>query len=159
MNIWKCENWKNLDPCYFTNSGLFLHFDSGVHKEVKRACVAFARWLRKEYCFPFSVHVHIKATEKILNRKGEFVLSTCWLPDYKEYHPYIRMATGDYEQLLLQWGQDNALASILEDLSYELTYYFQWINDIKQTVKQERAQAHRCAKAIIRRYATTRDHP
>lgn len=159
MEIWKCENWKELDSRYFTRSGLFLHFESGVNQEVKRACVAFARWLRKEYYFPLSVHVYVKETKQILNRKGELVLSTCWLPDHKEYHPYIRIATGDYEELLFRWGKDNAIASILMDLSCELTHYFQWVNNIQQSIKKERAQARECAKTIIKRYATTRDHP
>lgn len=50
-------------------------------------------------------------------------------PSDPEQEPYIRLAVGDYLQLLAAWGQDSALASILRSLAHELTHYFQWVRD------------------------------
>lgn len=41
--------------------------------------------------------------------------------------PFIRVAVGDYYDLLNKSDKDDALAVILVSITHELTHYFQWI--------------------------------
>ena len=85
--------------------------------------------------------------------------------------PYIRIAVGDYEDLLrerfhgdIQEGKDNALAAILCSIAHELSHYFQWIKDqeawceLEDHTKYERQAAY-YAREIVRDYADVVDHP
>lgn len=42
--------------------------------------------------------------------------------------PYIRVAVGDYKELLKTEQKDDVLAGYLCSIAHELTHYFQWIN-------------------------------
>ena len=159
MEIWKQTKWKS----YYHNrphrSGLRIDYEKNVDFEVKRACKEFVLWLRKEYVFPMRVRVYVKETRQIKACDGEMVCGTAFLPYSKDVEPYIRIATGDYLELVEQRGKDNALATILTTLAHELTHYFQWLNDVNLTPIGEERQATRCANLVIERYAQTRDHP
>ena len=85
--------------------------------------------------------------------------------------PYIRIAVGDYEDLLkerfhgdVQEAKDNALAAILCSIAHELSHYFQWIKDheawceLEDHTKYER-QAVYYAREIVSDYADVVDHP
>ena len=161
MHIWTLTNWEkyyNL-PDKDHRDGLRLRFDKGVNGEVKRACIEFCKWLRRAYYFPIRVPVYIKSSRKIKALDGEYVSATFFEPDYRYDEPYIRISTGDYEELLGKCGKDNALAPILRSISHELTHYYQWINDIKLTEIGEERQAKSYADFIVDEYAETREHP
>ena len=159
MNIWKCDNWKQFDQSFLLKSGLSLHFDHGVDPDLRRSCIIFCRWLRKEYCFPIHVNIYVKKDEHILTMNGELAISTCWRPTHKEYHSYIRVATGDYLSLVQELGRDRAIAANLYEIARMLTHYYQWLNDAELSERQEVAQATQCARIVLRKYAQTRDHP
>lgn len=80
-------------------------------------------------------------------------------PFDKHNEPFIRIATGDFNEMKQKSCQDDALASILGSISHELTHYFQWINDIRLTEIGMERQAKTYADLIIDLYAETRDHP
>lgn len=109
--------------------GIRLRFDPGVDPEVRRALMQFVRWLQTQYAFPVRVPVYVRAAERLLCRDGDLACGTFLGPSDPEQEPYIRLAVGDYLQLLAAWGQDSALASILRSLAHELTHYFQWVRD------------------------------
>lgn len=73
--------------------------------------------------------------------------------------PYISIAIGDYDELLEQFGRDNAIAAVLRTVAHELTHYFQWINNIELTEIGYERQAVRFADLIVGAYAQTREHP
>ncbi len=153
MNIWvKKGEQKNVNK-------IKISFDSGVDSEVKRACREFVNWIKKEYFFPKCIRIYFKDTYQIKAKDGENVSAICFLPfDMKEV-PYIKISTGDYEELIMKIGKDNALAAILNSLAHELTHYYQWVNNSNVSDEKMEIQAKQCARRIIRKYACTRPHP
>ena len=160
MHIWRLDNWEKILPKDGSwRTGLRFRCDKNVDPEVKRACLQFGKWLRAEYYFPVRIVVYVKEAERIRAKDGDHVVGTFFEP-YSYYdEPYIRIATGDYEELLSKNGKDNALASILISLAHELTHYYQWINNLQLTSMGRERQASRYARYIIDEYATTREHP
>lgn len=143
--------------------GIWLRFDPGVDPEVRRALMQFVRWLQTQYAFPVRVPVYVRAAERLLCRDGDLACGTFLGPSDPEQEPYIRLAVGDYPQMLAAWGQDSALASILRSLAHELTHYFQWVRDPVgyQTADESRLerQADRCARETLHDYADVYAHP
>ena len=142
---------------------IWLRFDPGVDPEVRRALMQFVRWLQTQYAFPVRVPVYMWAAERLLCRDGDLACGTFLGPSDPEQEPYIRLAVGDYPQMLAAWGQDSALASILRSLAHELTHYFQWVRDpvgyqIADESRLER-QADRCARETLYDYADVYAHP
>lgn len=101
--------------------GLRIRTEPGVHAEVTKACLAFAKWLGINYEFPIRVPVYLKKDYQITNKfSKEMVSATFFAPyDYTD-EPYIRVATGDYLELLEKNGRDHALIAILSSLGHEL---------------------------------------
>ena len=161
MNYWKCNRWKKTDTSkFFNKKGIHLRIDPAVDPEVRRACLEFSKWIRSQYQFPIRVIVYIKATEYIIAQNGESVFGTCWRPCEKSFPPYIRIATGDYEKMLSECSQDEALAAILHCMASMLTHYYMWLNDISfSSQNEEEKTADKYASKIIQKYAETRDHP
>ena len=162
MKMWKIDTKENE---YYrehqVRRGLRLRFDQQVNSEVRRACVEFGAWLRKNYEFPIRVVVYIRSTEKIRAKDGEQVSATFWEPIDPLEEPYIRVSTGEYLSEAGSFGQDNALAGILHSISHELTHYYQWIHrmDNSNSDRLTEWQASYYATMVIRQYASTREHP
>ena len=160
MNIWTTNDWeKYLQNDNSKRTGLRFRYDRNVHPEVKRACSQFAIWLRTQYCFPLRVIVYDKGTKTIRTKDGDCVVGSFFEPFSYLDEPYIRIATGDYNELMGDLGNDNALASILHTLAHELTHYYQWINNIQLTPIGRERQATRYANYIIDEYSSIREHP
>ncbi|MEH7299994.1 hypothetical protein [Neobacillus drentensis] len=137
-------------------TGLRIKSEPGVHPEVRRACLEFAKWLRKEFEFPKRVVVYLKNDYQIKNRfTKELVSATFLAPFDKSVEPYIRIATGDYMELLAENGQDDALAAILGSIAHELGHYYQWVDDLE--LDEEGAINN--SEYMLDLYAQTRDHP
>ena len=160
MNIWLNDSWKsNLNDTSFRRKGIRFRYERNVPPEVKQAVAHFAQWLRSEYVFPIRVPVYVKGEKTIRAKDGDQVVGTFFEPFSYEDEPYIRIATGDYDDLVIKYGKDNALAAILTALAHEITHYFQWINNIQITDAGRERQAAKCAKQVLEAYAETRDHP
>ena len=160
MHIWTIENWKsNLDSSDKRRTGLRLRIENTVDEEVKRACKDFAKWLRMEYYFPLRLPVYIKSSWYIRTMDGDNVVGSFFEPYEFNVEPYIRIATGDYIELVKSNGRDDALASILISIAHEITHYYQWINGLKLTPVGRERQATYYSRCIIDEYASTRDHP
>ena len=70
-------------------------------------------------------------------------------PNDSNIEPYIRIATGDYYDLVVESSKYDALASYICSLAHEIIHYQQWISDgctSEEGVEEE-------AVAILRRYA------
>lgn len=158
MNLWKIQKANHMAS--FDKTGLHLRVEQGVNPEVRRSCLSFSKWLREQYVFPVRVIIYIKKSYYISAQNGENVYGTCWRPFDKSKSPYIRISTGDYDELVVSKGQDNALATILFCIAMMLTHYYQWLNDINGlTEEEEELQAEKYAKKILSLYSQTRDHP
>jgi len=161
-HIWTIEKWeKNIDlDKEGHRTSLRMRFDKDVDSEVRRACKEFAAFLRKEYFFPIRVVVYIKNKPRIMAMDGDIVYGTFWsMDDDYSVEPHIRVAAGDYNDLVTKWGKDSALTVILLTIAHELTHYFQWINALKLTSIGMERQATRYARYILDEYAETREHP
>ncbi|WP_256256289.1 hypothetical protein [Paenibacillus sp. BC26] len=100
--------------------------------------------------------VYLKRDYQIKNRyTKELVSATFFAPYDKNEEPYIRVATGDYLELVNDRGQDNALVAILGSVAHELGHYYQWLDD--KELDEEIADEYR--DEIIEEYESTRDHP
>lgn len=163
MNIWFSEKWKRRYSCPMTQkiirSGVNLRCDKKVNAEVKTACKEFLKWARKNFVFPIKVPIYVKAYKRIKTKDKDMACGTFFWPNSIYDEPYIKIAIGDYEELLRENGRDNALASILYSLIHELTHYFQWINGVKDPDVELESQAEKCAEEILNIYSETRDHP
>lgn len=158
--LWICDDWSQyLDlSC---RKGLRLRFDKGIDLEVHRACLEFAVWLRKNYEFPMRVPIYLKNKPFLRTLSGEIASATFFAPYDNAVEPYIRIAVGDYYDLLEERGKDDALATILGSMAHELSHYYQWLknySDSWDSKKLER-QAKYYSREIILDYAETREHP
>ena len=169
--LWDCKDWgKYID--WECRSGIRLRFEKGVDPEVKRACTEFVWWLREEYEFPIRVPIYFKASRQLKVKEPEETASGIFGGPFDLHEePYIRIAAGDYEELLeenfegdYQRAKDNALAATLHSIAHELSHYFRWIKDheawceLEDRSKYER-QAVYYASEIVRDYADVVDHP
>ena len=50
-----------------------------------------------------------------------------------DFYPYIRIATGDYEELVEEYGDEDAMWATLSVFAHELTHYYQHINNLPLT--------------------------
>ena len=136
-------------------TGLRLRIDKDVDLEVRKACLEFAKWLRKEYTFPVRVPVYVKSDERIRAMDGDMVCGTFFRPSDIHVEPYIRIAAGDYADLCGEWGRRSALGNILQTMAHELSHYFQWVNQLPLTLLGEDRQATRYAALIMQTYFET----
>ncbi len=159
MNPWQCDKWESIYSNSNCRVGLRLKFDKDIDSEIKRASKEYCNWLRKMYYFPIRVPIYIKSKERIKSMSGELVTGTFFGPFDKFVEPYIRIAAGDYQELLRKRGKDNALAAILFSITHELTHYFQWLNDFEQTYRSEEWQATYYSGYLVNVYAEKKEHP
>jgi hypothetical protein len=137
-------------------NGLRIITESGIHPEVKRACLEFAKWLRLNFEFPIRVRVYLKRNYQIKSRyTKEMVSATFLAPFDKTEEPHIRISTGDYIELFDKLGQDSALGAILGSIAHELGHYYQWIDDID--LDEDGADNNR--EYMLDLYRETRKHP
>jgi hypothetical protein len=111
--------------------------------------------LRKEYNFPIRVPVYLNQHRCFITVEGEEVTASFFAPNDRNIEPYIRIATGDYDDLVSEWGKNDALASYICSLAHEIIHYQQWI--IEGSTSEEGIEEE--AEAILRRYAQTVDVP
>ena len=154
VGLWNMNDWYNILD--YENSryryGLRLRFDKGINPSLRNECLRFAAWLRQEYDFPIRIPIYFKNKKCLICLDGDTAYGTCFLPDTYNKEPYIRIAVGDYDDLCSDWGEWDATLSILRTIAHELTHYYQWINGVRLTEKDEERQATRISKLIIEYY-------
>jgi hypothetical protein len=93
--------------------------------------------------FPIRVVVYLKKDYQIktLDSK-EKVSATFFAPYEKNIEPYIRVATGDYEELLSERGEENAIFAILNSIAHEIIHYRQWLknSDLDEEIAETEAE-------------------
>ena len=157
-HIWYLNDWEsNITPKQALRKGLRMHYGKSVHPDVRTALSLFADWLRNKYNFPLRVNVYVKEARRIKAKDGDFVVGTTWRPDDYDNLPYIRLATGDYLELVAERGRERAIIAILHTFAHELTHYYQHINGLKLTAIGEERQATIYADYVISDYSTRDD--
>jgi hypothetical protein len=101
------------------------------------------------------VPVYLLAGKRVRTVDGQFASASIFLPWSRRVEPYIRVATGDYDELRRACGRDNALTGYLGSLSHEVVHYRQWI----ETGRSWEQGVIIKAKRLVNRYARTVDHP
>lgn len=96
---------------------------------LRKECIEFTKWLRNQLEFPIRVVIYIKNDMYIKNMYGELVNATFFAPDEKNVEPYIRIATGDVEEIRKKTGKVNAFCNVLCSIAHEIAHYEQWIED------------------------------
>ena len=137
-----------------TRKGLIIRGQRG-HPDVREALKRFAKWLRQEYDFPIRVPVYLNMKYRHVTIEGEEVSASFFAPYDRSIEPYIRIATGDYDDLVAKSNKQDALAAYIRSLAHEVIHYQQWIVDGRTTEKG----VDRKALAILRRYPQTVDMP
>jgi hypothetical protein len=122
---------------------------------VRKALARFAQWLRKEYEFPIRVPVYLSPKEKIVTLRGRHVAASFFAPFDRAAEPYIRIATGDYPELLKELGRNDALAAFITSLAHEVIHYQQWV----KTGNMSERGVDRRAIGMLRRYELTVEEP
>ena len=113
MHVWRSLlYYKNLPPEIFRRTGIYFRFYPGVNPEVREEVLHFSKWLRNNYTFPIRIPVYIKKEFRLLTRDGDLAVGTFFEPFEYSVEPYIRIATGDYEDLKRRWGEKAALKSL-----------------------------------------------
>ena len=161
MHIWTIERWKRYaSPELITpKSRIQLRCDENTNEDLKLACRCFIQWVKKEYYFPIPLCVHLKKQVLLKTKDGETAVGTFFEPTDNSALPYIRIATGDYPDLLDSMGRDDAIATILTVIAHEMTHYFQWLNALPLTERGRERQAAQYSHFILDEYSQTRAHP
>lgn len=115
--------------------------------------------VKKRYEFPVRVPVYFKASKEIMSSDGRIASALFFWPYDRKEEPYIKVAVGDYQEMLRERGKDNALAAILHSIAHELSHYYQWLKKYEYNEKRMERQAKYYAKELIYDYAETREHP
>ncbi|MGN0618863.1 MAG: hypothetical protein ACI4J7_07560 [Ruminiclostridium sp.] len=153
MNPWNNNNWKQI----YSNesihrSGLRFRYDNNIDSTLKAFLKKFAVWLRCNYTFPVRVNVYIKNVSYIKAKDGDYVPATFLGPYNKLEEPYIKVSAGDYSDIAHSKGVYCALCSVAASVAHELTHYYQWLNNIELSEKQEERQAEYYSKKIVYQY-------
>ncbi|AXI28736.1 hypothetical protein CIB87_06835 [Priestia megaterium] len=138
----------------YPRTGLRLRIEPGVDSEVRKACINFCKWLRTQMEFPIRVVIYLKKDYQIKNRTTkEMVTATFFAPYEKDVEPYIRIATGDYKDLIKERGKIDALYAMLDSIAHELYHYQQWLED----KELEEGEAEEKGSQLVDEYAENID--
>jgi len=142
-----------MEVIHYPRAGLRVRCDKDVHSRVKQACKNFALWLRLNMEFPIRVVVYIKKDYHIKTYQSKELVSATFLgPDDKNLEPYIRVASGDYEELTSERGEENAIYAILTSMAHEIIHYRQWIDDRELSEDEEEEEAEEEGEKLVDRY-------
>ncbi len=95
----------------------------------------------------------------VKTKDGDYVVGSFFEPNDYFTEPYIKISTGDYEDLLNEIGKDNALASFIYTLSHEITHYYQWINRVEKSVDDREIEVDYYGDYILQQYADCVESP
>lgn len=103
-----------------------------VNKFVSNEINKFGNWLIKNYDFPKQVMVDVTGAEFVYNSiTMEKAVGTFFGPfENSELFPYIRLATGDFFQLVAETSKEIAIKKVLNTFAHEIQHYYQWLDEV-----------------------------
>ena len=154
MNLW--ERFET-DRCSSENRGLSFHYEKGIHPNLKRLYLDFAKWLRKTYVFPVQLNVYILNQEKVKLFSGAYAYGSFrWYP---KRTPRIKVPSKIEDRILEKNTEEDAFELVLSSLVHELTHYFQWALDLDQSGAVSERQANYYRFRMIDRFNAERERP
>jgi hypothetical protein len=131
----------------YPRSGLRIRSEKGVSPSVREACFNFAIWLRLNMEFPIRVVVYLKKDYQIKTINTKEMVSASFYAPYDRIEPFIRIATGDYEELVAERGEENAILAILNSMAHEIIHYQQLIEN--REFHEEEAEEEEAVKGAM----------
>jgi len=148
MNLW--QNFELKRNKNTKSKGISLHFQVGIDPMLRRMYISFAKWLRLNYIFPVHINVHIINAEKIRLLDGQMAYGGFrWYP---KRAPMIRIAAAIEAELLTEYTKEEIYEQILSSLVHEISHYYQWFLELKQSTATSEHQANYFRYRIIDRY-------
>ncbi|MFS0892538.1 hypothetical protein [Peribacillus frigoritolerans] len=136
----------------YPRKGLRLRSEAGVHPEVRSVCINFCKWLRTQMEFPVRVVIYLKKDYQIKNRTTkQMVTATFFAPYDKNVEPFIRIATGDYSELIEERGKKDALYAMLDSIAHEIIHYQQWLENRELNEEEAEEEGYK----LVDSYAVT----
>ncbi|ATW27220.1 HEAT repeat domain-containing protein [Candidatus Formimonas warabiya] len=131
--------------------GLYVQYEKGVNYDVRRGSINFVKWIRGNMEFPIQLTIFLTNNYQITTKQTkELVSAVFWGPYSLEEKPYIKVATGDFEDLVCQMGKYSAIAATLNSITHELIHYQQWL--INPRFKNGEREAKKKAREIVISY-------
>lgn len=100
-----------------------------VDAEIGDEFKEFAKWLRRNYEFPIRVPVYLSNKKRVIGKDGKSYVSLFFAPFKNNVEPFIKIATGDYEDLVEELGKSDAIFNLLFSLATGVVKYRKWIDD------------------------------
>ncbi len=148
MNLWQTFEIKNFHNG--DDQGVSFHYEKGIEDDLKKKYISFAKWLRKNYIFPVHINVYILNCEKVRLLSGTLAYGSFrWFP---KRNPMIRVPSAIEEGLLSEFTKEEIYEQILSSLVHELTHYYQWVLDLRQSDATSERQANYFRYRIIHKY-------
>ncbi|MGE8019305.1 hypothetical protein ACQKOM_10340 [Peribacillus frigoritolerans] len=136
----------------YPRKGLRLRSEAGVHPEVRSVCINFCKWLRTQMEFTVRVVIYLKKDYQIKNRTTkQMVTATFFAPFDKNVEPFIRIATGDYSELIEERGKKDALYAMLDSIAHEIIHYQQWLENRELNEEEAEEEGYK----LVDSYAET----
>jgi hypothetical protein len=120
-----------------------------VDKEIGQQFKLFAAWLRKKNEFPIRLPVYLSEKEYVVDEAGEDCVSIFFAPYDKNVEPYIRIATGDFYELVQDEGKEHAVFNSLFSLALAIIKYGNWLDNIKVDIDVIDAKATALLQSYI----------
>lgn len=114
---------------HHSREGIYIKNEVQVNFNVRRCLIEFGKWLRDKKDFPVRLVVYVKKNYRFRASNNELVTASFFAPYDKNVEPYIRIATGDYDELLDEFGLGYTLSLYLLSMAHEIAHYEQWIDD------------------------------
>lgn len=138
-------------------TGLYLHISKDVPSDLRNIFIRFARWIRKNFDFPIKVNAYIQNTKNIYTKDThEPVSANIYLPYDLQKSPHIKIAVGDFYDLIKEKGEFSAICAELCSLAHEIIHYQQWQNgndmDSSTAKRANEIQAKRKSTKLIQDY-------
>lgn len=111
------------------NQDIIMHFDKGVDSCIRLAFQEFRKWLKDNISFPIKINVYITAEYRVFTKDNIKATGIFGTPGTKNKYPYIKLATGDFDELAIKIGYYNGMMCILQTFAHEITHYQQWVSD------------------------------
>ena len=117
---------------------------------LKQKYISFAKWLRSTYVFPVRLNGYIKNEEKVRLRNGTMAYGS--FRCFPKRTPNIRVASAIEKHMLTRFTEDELHEQIISSLVHEITHYYQWVLDLKQSDAVSERQADFYRYRIIDKY-------
>ncbi|WP_332375157.1 hypothetical protein [Lactococcus cremoris] len=115
------------------NKNIVLRFTPTVHRLIKKEIFRYFVWLDKNYEFPKKIVIYISGGKFVF---GEIAWKEKMLTNFSVFPEkgdgsILKMACGDYIELLKEYDFQDMLGIMLFSLSENIQNYYQWVDDLE----------------------------